>query len=63
MYDGYDSFNDSGASSDNEDLDTSLLDADEDILDQDEGATKYRFLNNTDGMGITLFFFLNIHFY
>ncbi|KAH9495240.1 hypothetical protein Btru_015799 [Bulinus truncatus] len=49
IYDGYDSYNESGASTDNEDVDESLLD--DDFLDNDEGVSKYRFLNNKDGMG------------
>ncbi|KAH9495238.1 MBT domain-containing protein 1 [Bulinus truncatus] len=48
IYDGYDSYNESGASTDNENVDESLLD--DDFLDNDEGVSKYRFLNNKDGM-------------
>ncbi|CAL1541940.1 unnamed protein product [Lymnaea stagnalis] len=48
MYDGYDSYNESGISSDNEDIDENLLD--DEFLDNDEGVSKYRFLNNKDGM-------------
>ncbi|XP_059152588.1 MBT domain-containing protein 1-like isoform X2 [Physella acuta] len=47
MYDGYDSYNESGISSDNDDLDDSLLD--DEIFDN-EGVSKYRFLNNKEGM-------------
>ncbi|KAK6976280.1 MBT domain-containing protein 1 [Biomphalaria glabrata] len=47
MYDGYDSYNESGASTDNEDVDETILD---DFLENDEAISKYRFLNNKDGM-------------
>lgn len=51
MYDGYDSYNESGISSDNDDVDDSLLD--DEIFDN-EGVSKYRFLNNKGGMGKTM---------
>ncbi|XP_005093400.1 MBT domain-containing protein 1 [Aplysia californica] len=48
IYDGYDSYNESVVSSDNDDLDTSLLE--DEFLDTDESVSKYRFLNSKDGM-------------
>ncbi|CAG5115770.1 unnamed protein product, partial [Candidula unifasciata] len=50
MYDGYDSYNDSDISTDNEDIDENALDGE--LFDNDEGISKYRFLNNKDGMAI-----------
>uniref|UniRef100_A0A0B7B795 FCS-type domain-containing protein n=1 Tax=Arion vulgaris TaxID=1028688 RepID=A0A0B7B795_9EUPU len=47
MYDGYDSYNDSDISTDNDDVDDSILDGE--FFDND-GVSKYRFLNNKDGM-------------
>ena len=51
LYDGYDSYNESAASSDNNDLDTNFLD--DEFLDNDESGTKFRFLNNKEGMGMS----------
>lgn len=50
MYDGYDSYNDSDLSTDNEDVDENALDGE--LFDNDEGISKYRFLNSKDGMGM-----------
>ncbi|KAK3757548.1 hypothetical protein RRG08_032714 [Elysia crispata] len=48
LYDGYDSYNESGMSSDNEDMNESVLD--EAYLYNDEKPTSYRFMNSKDGM-------------
>ncbi|RUS85549.1 hypothetical protein EGW08_006692 [Elysia chlorotica] len=48
MYDGYDSYNESGASSDNDDMNESILD--ESYLYKDEKPASYRLMNSKDGM-------------
>ncbi|GFS22978.1 MBT domain-containing protein 1 [Elysia marginata] len=48
LYDGYDSYNESGMSTDNEDMNESLLD--ESFLYSDDKSSSYRFTNSKDGM-------------